>query len=185
MYLSIYLSQSVHLYRGVTISALEANMSSTERLHSALSTAAALTSLQDHQPIISFSTVLHHVILCLSLFSPLRAQYQFNRPKSTRYLTTDLSARDVQLLQKSVADCVPRLPAVTVLQLYKNDGPPSLVVRKLSMGCHLLDKALKGGIISRGITEIAGESASGKTQFCLQLSLTVQLPEENGGLAGG
>lgn len=42
-----------------------------------------------------------------------------------------------------------------------------------------------GGIISRGITEIAGESASGKTQFCLQLSLTVQLPEENGGLAGG
>lgn len=98
--------------------------------------------------------------------------------------TTDLSARDVQLLQKSVADCVPRLPAVTVLQLYKNNGPPSLVVKKLSMGCHLLDKALKGGIISRGITEISGESASGKTQFCLQLSLTVQLPEENGGLAG-
>ncbi|KAJ8308998.1 hypothetical protein KUTeg_013872, partial [Tegillarca granosa] len=41
------------------------------------------------------------------------------------------------------------------------------------------------GIFSRGITEICGESASGKTQFCLQLSLTVQLPEKHGGLNGG
>ena len=42
-----------------------------------------------------------------------------------------------------------------------------------------------GGIISRGITEIAGESASGKTQLCMQLCLTVQLPLQLGGLNGG
>ena len=42
-----------------------------------------------------------------------------------------------------------------------------------------------GGILSRGITEIAGESASGKTQLCMQLCLTVQLPLQLGGLNGG
>ena len=42
-----------------------------------------------------------------------------------------------------------------------------------------------GGVLSRGITEIAGESASGKTQVCLQLCLTVQLPISLGGLDGG
>ena len=37
----------------------------------------------------------------------------------------------------------------------------------------------------RGITEITGESAAGKTQLCIQLCLSVQLPKELGGLAGG
>jgi DNA-repair protein XRCC3 len=44
---------------------------------------------------------------------------------------------------------------------------------------------LKGGILSKGITEISGESGSGKSQMCLQLSLNVQLPLEEGGLNGG
>jgi len=39
--------------------------------------------------------------------------------------------------------------------------------------------------MSHGITEIAGESASGKTQLCLQLCLTVQLSHDNGGLNAG
>ncbi|KAK7488420.1 hypothetical protein BaRGS_00020394 [Batillaria attramentaria] len=42
-----------------------------------------------------------------------------------------------------------------------------------------------GGILARGITEIAGESAAGKTQLCLQLCLTAQLPVTQGGLEGG
>ena len=46
--------------------------------------------------------------------------------------------------------------------------------------CHL-----SGGLLSRGITEIAGESASGKTQLCMQLCLTVQLPHELGGFSAG
>ena len=42
-----------------------------------------------------------------------------------------------------------------------------------------------GGILCRGITEIAGESASGKTQLCMQLCLTVQLAESMNGLDAG
>ncbi|KAG0039473.1 DNA repair protein xrcc3 [Podila clonocystis] len=55
----------------------------------------------------------------------------------------------------------------------------------LSIGDPVLDQALGGsGIMTRGITEIAGESAVGKTQMCLQLCLMVQLPKECGGLDG-
>ena len=43
---------------------------------------------------------------------------------------------------------------------------------------------MAGGVINKGITQVCGESASGKTQFCMQLSLTVQLPCEYGGLDG-
>ncbi|KAL4238913.1 DNA repair protein xrcc3 [Mactra antiquata] len=46
-------------------------------------------------------------------------------------------------------------------------------------------KRYTGGILCQGITEISGESASGKTQFGLQLSLTAQLPTEYGGLDSG
>ncbi len=48
-----------------------------------------------------------------------------------------------------------------------------------------MDEFLDGGVLSQGITEIAGESAAGKTQICMQLCLTVQLPQESGGLHGG
>lgn len=48
----------------------------------------------------------------------------------------------------------------------------------------MLDRRLRGGILSRGLTDIAGQSASGKTQLCLQLALSVQRPLELGGLAG-
>ncbi|KAG0320158.1 DNA repair protein xrcc3 [Linnemannia gamsii] len=55
----------------------------------------------------------------------------------------------------------------------------------LSLGDPILDAAVGGkGIMTRAITEIAGESAVGKTQLCLQLCLTVQLPESMGGLDG-
>jgi len=42
-----------------------------------------------------------------------------------------------------------------------------------------------GGVITPSLTEIAGESASGKTQLCLQLCLSVQLPFNLGGLDSG
>lgn len=42
-----------------------------------------------------------------------------------------------------------------------------------------------GGIPTFGITEIAGESGSGKTQLCLQLCIAVQLPIVNDGLNAG
>ncbi|KAF9177057.1 DNA repair protein xrcc3 [Haplosporangium sp. Z 11] len=55
----------------------------------------------------------------------------------------------------------------------------------LSLGDPILNDAVGGsGFMTHGITEIAGESAVGKTQLCLQLCLTVQLPLHMGGLDG-
>ncbi|XP_054269329.1 DNA repair protein XRCC3-like [Macrosteles quadrilineatus] len=55
----------------------------------------------------------------------------------------------------------------------------------LSTGCTALDQLLGGGLVTRGVTELAGHSGAGKTQLCLQLSLTCQLPQDNGGLNAG
>lgn len=56
---------------------------------------------------------------------------------------------------------------------------------RLTTGCSVIDSHLRGGLLVQGITEIAGISAAGKTQLCLQLCVTVQLPVDAGGLAGG
>ncbi|KAL4064309.1 P-loop containing nucleoside triphosphate hydrolase protein, partial [Scleroderma citrinum] len=47
-----------------------------------------------------------------------------------------------------------------------------------------LDSVLGGGIRTGMVWEVVGESAAGKTQLALQLSLFVQLPSNLGGLAG-
>jgi DNA-repair protein XRCC3 len=48
---------------------------------------------------------------------------------------------------------------------------PSSRAAKLSLGCPVLDRLLSGGLPAASVTEVAGESASGKTQLCLQLAL--------------
>ncbi|KAI5480536.1 hypothetical protein MNV49_000232 [Pseudohyphozyma bogoriensis] len=48
-----------------------------------------------------------------------------------------------------------------------------------------LDVLLGNGVRLGSITEIAGQSAAGKSHLCLQLSLTVQLARELSGLSGG
>ena len=55
---------------------------------------------------------------------------------------------------------------------------------RLSLGCPLLDQYLHGGLLPKTLVEIAGTSAAGKTQLCLQLALTVQLPWQHGGYKG-
>ncbi|OZJ05373.1 hypothetical protein BZG36_01991 [Bifiguratus adelaidae] len=57
--------------------------------------------------------------------------------------------------------------------------------RFLSTGDPACDALLSGGIPTRGITEIVGESSSGKTQLLLQLCCIAQLPTNKGGLGGG
>ncbi|KAF9653174.1 hypothetical protein BDM02DRAFT_3070359, partial [Thelephora ganbajun] len=54
----------------------------------------------------------------------------------------------------------------------------------LTTGDATLDHALGGGILTGMVWEFVGESASGKTQLAMQLSLLVQLPPELGGLSG-
>ncbi|KAK6942053.1 DNA recombination and repair protein Rad51-like, C-terminal [Dillenia turbinata] len=55
--------------------------------------------------------------------------------------------------------------------------------QKCTLGCPILDRSLAGGIPCKSITEIVAESGSGKTQLCLQLLLTAQLPTPLGGLS--
>lgn len=55
---------------------------------------------------------------------------------------------------------------------------------KFTTGDAELDTLLGGGIRTGMIWETAGESAAGKTQLALQLSLFVQLPPSFGGLSG-
>ncbi|KAL9952245.1 hypothetical protein ACROYT_G039468 [Oculina patagonica] len=101
--------------------------------------------------------------------------------------TTKLSSFDVSILIKAVAYSLPSPPMRTALSLYNSatHTQGSNKGRTLSLGCQILDGFLRGGILREGITEITGESSSGKTQICLQLCLTVQLPQDLGGLGGG
>ncbi|KAJ1700064.1 hypothetical protein LUZ63_008576 [Rhynchospora breviuscula] len=54
---------------------------------------------------------------------------------------------------------------------------------KLSLGCPVLSRLLSGGLPVGTLTEISGESATGKSQLCLQLLLSSLLPPCLGGLA--
>ncbi|RLG47686.1 MAG: DNA repair and recombination protein RadA [Thermoproteota archaeon] len=58
-------------------------------------------------------------------------------------------------------------------------------VQRITTGSKKLDDLLGGGLETQAITEIYGPYGSGKTQFCHQMSVTVQLPPDRGGLAKG
>ncbi|XP_022222988.2 DNA repair protein RAD51 homolog 3 [Drosophila obscura] len=55
---------------------------------------------------------------------------------------------------------------------------------KITTGHKGLDRYLGGGIALRKITELVGNSGTGKTKMCLQLCLNVQIPKSAGGLEG-
>jgi len=57
-------------------------------------------------------------------------------------------------------------------------------VRKLSFRVPELDTLMGGGLESQAITEMYGEFGSGKSQIVHQMAVNVQLPEDQGGLAG-
>jgi len=57
-------------------------------------------------------------------------------------------------------------------------------VLRLTSGSKALDTMVAGGLETQTITEFYGEYGSGKSQFCHQLCLNVQLPPERGGLNG-
>ncbi|KAK4257680.1 hypothetical protein QN277_007240 [Acacia crassicarpa] len=64
--------------------------------------------------------------------------------------------------------------------------PESLLqlrTEKCTIGCPVLDRFLAGGIPCNSLTELVAESGTGKTQFCLQLVLSAQLPPSRGGLS--
>jgi DNA-repair protein XRCC3 len=61
---------------------------------------------------------------------------------------------------------------------------PAELCEFLTTADAVLDRLLRGGVQTGGLTEIVGESTSAKTQLCLQLLLAAQLPKEQGGLGG-
>jgi DNA repair protein RadA len=59
------------------------------------------------------------------------------------------------------------------------------LIGKITTGSKELDTLIGGGIETQSITEVYGKMASGKSQWCFQTAVTVQLPIEQGGLGGG
>jgi len=57
-------------------------------------------------------------------------------------------------------------------------------IKRLTTGSKNFDEILGGGVESRAILELIGEFGVGKTQVCLTLCITVQLPFKSGGLEG-
>jgi DNA repair protein RadA len=55
-------------------------------------------------------------------------------------------------------------------------------MKKITTGSQILNDLLGGGVETQAISEFFGEFGSGKTQICHQLAVSVQLPEEEGGL---
>ncbi|KAM8921743.1 DNA repair protein XRCC3 [Pelodytes ibericus] len=98
---------------------------------------------------------------------------------------TRLCVADVNSLQKAVAAVLRKNTMVTAMQMFSDQIQFPAQHQKLSLGCKVLDRLLKGGIPPVGITEVAGESSAGKTQIGLQLCLSVQYPVEYGGLGAG
>ncbi|XP_064403342.1 DNA repair protein XRCC3-like [Halichondria panicea] len=98
---------------------------------------------------------------------------------------TGLSRLDVQgALEAASKAAFPQYAVdTTVLKMYENKDSKAPV--HLSTGCPRLNSFLGGGLLVSALNEVAGTSAAGKTQFCLQLCLTVQLPRDQGGLDGG
>lgn len=70
-------------------------------------------------------------------------------------------------------------PTKTALDILQENSTNNIVTFSKS-----LDNLLEGGIPTKLITEIVGPPGSGKTQLCLQLCTSVQLPKEFGGLDG-
>ncbi|CAO3701435.1 unnamed protein product [Rhizopus microsporus] len=54
----------------------------------------------------------------------------------------------------------------------------------ISISSNNINRLLDGGVPAYKITEISGESGSGKTQVCMQLAVNVQLKPEEGGVQG-
>ncbi|XP_053345233.1 DNA repair protein XRCC3 isoform X1 [Clarias gariepinus] len=113
------------------------------------------------------------------------AEQILSLPASDLQRLLQLSDPEVQLVHTAVASLYRPLPPVTALQLTRGEFPSLEPGHRLSFACPVLDGLLCGGLPLQGITELAGESAAGKTQFGLQLSLSVQYPREHGGLGAG
>ncbi|KAK2508652.1 hypothetical protein MC885_008601 [Smutsia gigantea] len=98
---------------------------------------------------------------------------------------TSLSGPDVQYLLRMASSHLRGSSVFTALHLQQQPESFPAQHQRLSLGCPVLDRLLRGGLPLDGITELAGCSSAGKTQLALQLCLAVQLPRRHGGLEAG
>jgi len=87
------------------------------------------------------------------------------------------TAADIINAARDAADVGGFETGATVLERREQIG-------KLTWGVDEVDELLGGGVETQSITEVYGEFGSGKSQVTHQLSVTVQLPQEHGGLSG-
>ncbi|XP_033209562.1 DNA repair protein rhp57 isoform X5 [Belonocnema kinseyi] len=95
--------------------------------------------------------------------------YQYIRYLSKKCVSTMKLLINNQWRMKRTCPQKNDLFAITASTLLQNES-------FLTSGCSEIDSALRGGFSRKGITQIYGEAGSGKTQFALQLCLTVQIP---------
>ncbi|GAA6023777.1 hypothetical protein JCM11491_006861 [Sporobolomyces phaffii] len=99
---------------------------------------------------------------------------------------TSLPSADVEQLVADVSRAVlarPDAACASVAHLVNDDRQSRGA--KIAFGDREIDLLFDGGVRVGSLTEIAGQSAAGKTHLCLQLALRVQLPRAHGGLDGG
>ncbi len=87
------------------------------------------------------------------------------------------SAADIINAARDAADIGGFESGATVLERREQIG-------KLTWNVDEVDELLGGGIETQSITEVYGEFGAGKSQVTHQISVTVQLPSEHGGLEG-
>ena len=87
------------------------------------------------------------------------------------------SAADIIQAAREAADIGGFESGATVLERREQIG-------KLTWSVSEVDELLGGGIETQSITEVYGEFGAGKSQVTHQISVTVQLPSEHGGLEG-
>ena len=91
------------------------------------------------------------------------------------HISSTLAAKIVEEARRRIG--LGFISAKDLLSLRRN-------VKRLTTGSRMLDELLGGGIETQSITEFYGEYRVGKTQIAFTLAITVQLPEEKGGLNG-
>lgn len=134
-------------------------------------------------PTVNFSSLLptleHHGLTTADLL----AQHPADIARQTRLPLLDLK-RLVDVVHASlVNDAPPTAAFFAASETSSRDSeqwPPSPRLAAISSLDEGIDSALGGGVPVGRLTEFAGESGAGKTQFLLTLCLSVQLPPPRG-----
>ena len=85
-----------------------------------------------------------------------------------------LKDRDVEEVFRAASEAIKGPGPFTAFDIIKGNSVSQLAHGRLPTGCNQIDSILQGGLLYPGVTEIAGESASGKTQLCIQICLNAQ-----------